>query len=538
MEIPRLPTCTPEEVFALEKNIMKILKSKDIKGILALIRETLKENEEYLNSLNVFPVPDGDTGTNMFLTVNSGWYAIKTNTDGTFREVLRVFSKEAVMGARGNSGIILAQFFAGVRDIIEIEGEEYISLSHIPHMLDYATKEAISSIGNPVAGTILTVMEEVRDAVQNRTFETMKELSEFIVKVGYDALDRTPELLPILKQAGVVDAGAQGFCLILDAFNAYLTCKKPKKIDIEIDRSADVWHTRSFNRFCVTVTLDTHSSKIKEKIKHLGDSLIVGHEENLVKVHIHTNNPPLVVDKCKKLGNVIRVQINDMEKEQRLFLGEEKEGLSVIAYANGDGMRDIMMSMGASIVLLGEQNPSTGEIVSAVEKVGKKAIILPNDPNVIPAAMKAKELANLRCEVVKTTSTADAISALLAFREDGNLEEVVKDMENARKNVVSGEIKWAVRDAKIGDETISRGDALCLKHKKLISVSRDPDTCLMGAIYNLIKEHSLVTIYYGKPLEDKIFDPLLDRIKREFPSLDVQLYYGGMTNAYYIFSLE
>ncbi|MDO9575504.1 MAG: DAK2 domain-containing protein, partial [bacterium] len=258
---------------------MKILKSEDIKGILSLARWTLRENEEYLNSLNVFPVPDGDTGTNMYLTVDSGWYAIKTDTNGTLKNVLQLFSREAVMGARGNSGIILAQFFAGVKDITDTE--EYIPLSLIPSILDHATKEAIYSIVNPVRGTILTVMEEVRDAVQDRSFRTMEELSEFIVRVGYDALNRTPDLLPILKEAGVVDAGAQGFCLILDAFNAYLTGKKPKIIDIEVDKRGEVWHTRSFNRFCVNITIDTHSFKIKEKLKKLGDSLIVGHEENL-----------------------------------------------------------------------------------------------------------------------------------------------------------------------------------------------------------------------------------------------------------------
>jgi hypothetical protein len=358
------------------------------------------------------------------------------------------------------------------------------------------------------------------------------------VKVGYDALSRTPDLLPILKEAGVVDAGAQGFCLILDAFNAYLTGKKPKRIDMEIDRSANVWHTRSLNRFCVNLTIDTHCSIMKEKLKGLGNSLIVGHEENLVKVHIHTNNPPLVVDKCKKVGHIVRAQINDTQREQKLFLGEEKEGLSVIAYCNGDGVRDIMMSMGASLVLSGGQSPSTGEIVSAVEKVGKNAIVLPNDPNVIPAAMKAKELANVQCEVVKTRSVPEGISALLAFREDGNLKEVVRDMENAGKNVVFGEIKWAVRDAKIGDKIIRKKDALCLKDKNLISVSRDPDSCLIEAIDNLIRGHSLLTIYFGKPLENKIFDSLLARIKDKFPSLDIQVYYGGMTNAYYMFSLE
>jgi len=423
-----------------------------------------------------------------------------------------------------------------VKDITNTE--EYIPLSLIPSILDHATKEAIYSIVNPVRGTILTVMEEVRDAVQDRSFRTMEELSEFIVKVSYYALNRTPDLLPILKEAGVVDAGAQGFCLILDAFNAYLTGKKPKIIDMEVDRRGEVWHTRSFNRFCVNITIDTRSFKIKEKLKKLGDSLIVGHEENLVKVHIHTNNPPLVVDTCKKEGNIVRVQINDTEKEQKLFLGEEKKGLSVIAYTNGDGLKDIMMSMGASLVLSGEQNPSTGDIVSAVERIGRKAIILPNDSNVIPAAMKAKELANIQCEVIETKSVPEGISALLAFKEDGNLEEVMKDMESASVNVLSGEIKWAVRDAKIGGKMIKKGDTLCLKDKKLISMSRDPDNCLIKTIHKLIKGQNLLTIYYGRSLENKFFDPLLKRIKEKFPSLDVQLYYGGMVNAYYIFSLE
>lgn len=515
---------------------MEILKSEDVRGILSIARWTLRENEDYLNSLNVFPVPDGDTGTNMYLTVNSGWHGIKTDSDGTFRDLLRVFSREVVMGARGNSGIILAQFFAGVEDITN--REEYISLSLVPSILDHATKEAICAIENPVRGTILTVMEDVCEAVKKRSFKTMEELSEFVVKIGYDALARTPDLLPILREAGVVDAGAQGFCFILDAFNAYLTGRKPKKIDMEVDKSADVWHTKSYNRFCVNITMDADSSEIKEKIRRLGDSLIVGHEENLVKVHIHTNNPPLVLDKCKEMGGIVRVQINDMKKEQKVFLGEEKEGLSVIAYGNGDGIKDIMMSMGASLVLSGERNPSTGEIVSAVEKVGRKAIILPNDPNVIPAAMKARELSNIRCEVVKTKSVLEGISALLAFKENGDLEEVMRDMLSSIGNVVSGEIKWAVRDAKIGDRIIRKGDSLYLKHKKLISVSRDPDTCLLGAIRSLIERHSLLTIYYGKPLEEKIFDSLLARIKDEFPPLDVQMYYGGMPNAYYMFSLE
>ncbi|PIS23492.1 MAG: hypothetical protein COT45_06365 [bacterium (Candidatus Stahlbacteria) CG08_land_8_20_14_0_20_40_26] len=516
---------------------MKILKSEDIKRILSLARWTLRENEEYLNSLNVFPVPDGDTGTNMYLTVNSGWYAVEADTDGTLKNVLRVFSREAVMGARGNSGIILAQFFAGVKDITDTE--EYIPLSLIPSLLDHATKEAIYSIGNPVRGTILTVMEEVRDAVKSRSFKTMEELAKFMVRIGYSALKKTPDLLPILKEAGVVDAGAQGFCFILDAFNAYLTDKKPKIIDmVEVDKRGEVWHTRSFNRFCVNIAIDTCSSKIKEKLKNLGDSLIVGHEENLVKVHIHTNNPPLIVDTCKKEGNIIRVQINDTEKEQKLFLGEEKEGLSVIAYSNGDGLKDIMMSMGASLVLSGEQNPSTGEIVSAVERIGKKAIILPNHSNVIPAAMKAKELANIQCGVIETKSVPEGISALLAFREDGDLEEVMRDMESASVNVLSGEIKWAVRNAKIGGKIIKKGDTLCLKNKKLISVSPDPDSCLIESIYNLIQGHSLITIYYGKSLEDKNHDSLLNQIKKRFPSLDIQMYYGGMTNAYYLFSLE
>lgn len=515
---------------------MVLLRPEDLKKILSLMRLTLKENEDYLNSLNVFPVPDGDTGTNMYSTVSSGLQAVNSARNSSLQEILSVFVRETVMGARGNSGVILAQYLAGVRDILE--KSDYLSFSTVSDIFDHATEEAINAIGDPVEGTILTVMEDVRDAVKDRTFDSIKELSEFIVDVANESLKRTPDLLPILKEAGVVDAGGQGFCLVLEAIDAYLTGKKTKILEAEVDKTADVWHEKSFYRFCINVTMNPPVLDVKEKLKGLGDSLVVGREKELVKVHIHSNNPPLVLERCKNMGNIIRVQINDMDKEQRMFLGEDIDGLSVIAYGEGEGIKDILKSMGVSVVLTDVKSPSIGEIVEAVEKNGKKAIILPNDHNIIPAAKKAKQLSNIECEVIETRSVPEGLAALLSFREDGDLDEVINDMKNAIKNIICSEIKWAVRDVKIGGITIKKGNAICVKNKKLISVSGDPINCLLESISKLIEEHSLITVYYGKVLEEQTFKNLSNQIKKKFPSVEVQLYFGGMANSYYMFSLE
>lgn len=549
---------------------MQVLTGIDLKRIITVAAQYLNESKDKVDALNVFPVPDGDTGTNMALTLSTAIRELDNLADDKISTVASAIARGSLMGARGNSGVILSQFFRGFSDglanLTEATGRQ------LAEAFDMASQTTYKAVMKPVEGTMLTVGRELAAACLEATAEqelTPIEVWALAVEAGRKSLANTPNILPILKQAGVVDAGGEGLMVVFEgAFKALkgeiievspvqiVTSATPVKEGISRIEGDLV------NKYCTEFIIkgsNLDQEEIRATLQPLGESMLVVGDSDVVKVHIHTDRPGKVLDYCTGLGNVTEIAIDNMllqnesitENENVLVFPNaptvppvpaEKKPIGLVAVVPGAGLAEIFMSLGVDKIVTGGQtmNPSTEELVNAVEEVNADAvIILPNNKNVIFAAQQVKELVDRPVEVVPTRSVPQGIGALMGFGLHLDLEENLAAMESAMEEVKTGEVTYAVRSTKAGDLEIEEHDIIGLAEGKIAVAGKSVNEVALMLLEELVDEDSsVISIYVGDNQDLADAEEFRATVEESFPDCDVEMHKGDQLLYYYIMSVE
>lgn len=546
-----------------------LLKKALIGGVNYLVK-----NKDEVNALNVFPVPDGDTGTNMSLTAKSSMKLInEVENDKSLNEVAKAAARGSLMGARGNSGVILSQLFRGFSE--GLEGLEEANISQLAHAFKKASETTYNAVMKPTEGTILTVGRETADfAMKNfKKYDDAILFFKDVIKEANISLDKTPEKLEVLKEAGVVDAGGKGLVLILEGAYKALTGEEigfveedeilKKKAQKQIDFGpAD--ESIKYG-YCTEFIINTEYEDIeafKEKLSPLGDCLLVvgGAGSGLIKVHVHTNNPGQALEHAVALGALQDIKIDNMRFQHREILFDEEEveaakeeeikeeefaidkKYSFIVVSMGSGMSDVFNSLGVDYIVEGGQtmNPSTEDLLKGVDKVrGENIFIIPNNSNIILAAEQAQKLSDRNIIVIPTKSVPEGVASILAFNEDTTPEQNKKHMLSAAEDVVSAQVTYAVRDTEIKGKKITTGDIIGLSDKDIVSCGKTVAEVTIELIDSLMNEDiSMVTLYCGEDTKEEDSNAILGKLEEKYSDLDIDLVYGGQPIYYYVISLE
>lgn len=535
----------------------------------------LGNQAEYVNSLNVFPVPDGDTGTNMGMTIENGAKEVADKPASTVGEVGQILSKGLLMGARGNSGVITSQLFRGfgqaIKDKEELTGQD------LAHAFQSGVEVAYKAVMKPVEGTILTVSRGAATAALKKAEETDDAVE--VMRAALDgakrALAKTPEMLPVLKEVGVVDSGGQGLVFIYEGFLAALT---GEYIASEDFKATPAVMTEMINAehhklvaehvatedikygYCteIMVALKQGPTYVKEfnyeefqgYLSGLGDSLILVNDDEIAKVHVHTEDPGLVLQEGLKYGALKKVKVDNMrnqhdavlEKDQAVAISQEEKDFAIVAVCAGDGLADIFKSQGVDYVISGGQtmNPSTEDIVKAIDAVNaKNVIILPNNKNIFMAAQSAAEVSEVPAAVVETRTVPQGFASLLAFNPAQSLEENVEAMTASLSDVVSGSVTLAVRDTSIDGLEIHKDDNLGMVDGKIVVSNPDMTTTLKEIFAKMIDEDSeIITIYVGEEGNKELAEEISEYLESTYEDVEVEIHDGKQPVYPYLMSVE
>lgn len=548
---------------------MKKLDGKTFAQMILLGAEHLQNNSDMIDALNVFPVPDGDTGTNMNLSMSSGADMVKTVNQERISEVSQAFSKGLLMGARGNSGVILSQIFRGFAQGIGSKDE--VDAKELAEAFQEGVKTSYKAVMKPVEGTILTVAKDsANKAVEVAKTETdIVVLMEEIVKEAKASLQRTPDLLPILKEVGVVDSGGQGLVTIYEGFLALLKGEelpKHEMTNIDMTEMISLEHHKVAQDFmssdeivygyCTEFMIQLEEEKLKEnpfdedefrnELLKSGDSLVVVADEDFVRVHVHTEYPGNAMTYAQKFGSLTNIDVENMREQHSKITTEqqpkEKEKIALIAVAMGSGIKELFERLGVSVVIEGGQtmNPSTQDITDAIEKVNAEHIlILPNNKNIVMAAEQAAELAGDHVEVIPTTTIPQGITACLYFLPEGTLEENKEAMTEGMKEVKTGQVTYAIRDTKINDITIEKGNFMGLADGEIKATAQDKTETTKQLLNELITEDDeIVTILYGEDVTEEECKVLEEYIEENFDDVEVEVHHGNQPIYSYIIAVE
>ena len=520
----------------------------------------LEKSVADIDALNVFPVPDGDTGTNMLLTMRSAVEEAYRATDTSAAIVAQAMSKGALMGARGNSGVILSQIWRGIAQGMD-KKDSFTGKDFADAFLQ-ASKVAYKGLSNPVEGTILTVMRESAQAGQSFASNNGSELVDVmnaIVEAANKSLANTPNLLPVLKDAGVVDAGGQGLYTILEGALRYLRgegeqmqFRKPQMVSSGIAVPSRIQPMNIKEEpfgYCTEFLLQGQNidpEKLRDKLKKHGESLIVVGDKTNVRVHIHTLDPGTVLHFVTPVGTMHQVSIRNMDEQHEDYLAMQKHRLpvtnvSIIAIAPGDGIKDVFSSLGAYVIPGGQtMNPSTKDILQGVEAVlSDKVIVLPNNKNIILTAGQVQILTNKSVKVVPTKTVPQGVAALLAFDYESDLDTNAKVMEKARTGVRTIEITHAIRTTKMGTMRIKKNQSIGLLDTDLIAVGNSALIVLNLVLDKIdLDESEVVTVYYGQGIELADAESIGNVIREKHPNLQIEVVKGGQPHYEYIISIE
>ena len=516
----------------------------------------LSENSEIVNRLNVFPVPDGDTGTNMSLTLISAVDELKGMENAPLDEVLESAARGALMGARGCSGVIISQLIAGFAEI----GRDKVKFfpQDIVEGFKLGTKRTYQAVTEPVEGTVLTVIrestEEAIQAIQDKV--GMVILLERVLDRAKTSLQNTPKMLPVLAQAGVVDAGGQGFVFMIEGVlrlvkgDPLTVYDKPEPLDEGVAQKlvSESWDTPYCTEFILTPK-DTDISKIREGFVHLGTDLVVVGWRNRVRVHVHTSDPEKVLAHAHLLGQPSNVKIDDMKKQHRhitqdpLLLAQDNQqhDVTLIAAAPGDGIAAVFKSLGVESVLMSDQrNPSVSEMIRAIDSAySDRVLLLPNDVNVIPAAIQAVNMSHKHVKIISSKNISQGLSAVLSFRSDMKFEDNAINMENALKRAKNGEIAKAVRNAQYGNVVIKKNDSIGRFDGKIHISIKDTQKAVLELLKIMVEsDNEIITLFYGADIARSEAERMLEETESLFPELDAELHYGGQPHCFYILSVE
>ncbi|HCY6953728.1 TPA: fatty acid kinase catalytic subunit FakA [Staphylococcus aureus] len=530
--------------------------------------QNLSNNADLVDSLNVYPVPDGDTGTNMNLTMTSGREEVENNLSKNIGELGKTFSKGLLMGARGNSGVILSQLFRGFCKNIESESE--INSKLLAESFQAGVETAYKAVMKPVEGTILTVAKDAAQAAVEKANNTEDciELMEYIIVKANESLENTPNLLAVLKEVGVVDSGGKGLLCIYEGFLKALKGEKVEAKVAKIDKDEFVHDEHDFHGvintediiygYCTEMMVRFGKNKkafdeqeFRQDMSQFGDSLLVINDEEIVKVHVHTEHPGKVFNYGQQYGELIKLKVENMREQHREVIRKEQHTAkpkmetvetAIITISMGEGISEIFKSMGATHIISGGQtmNPSTEDIVKVIEQSKcKRAIILPNNKNILMASEQAASIVDAEAVVIPTKSIPQGISALFQYDVDATLEENKAQMADSVNNVKSGSLTYAVRDTKIDGVEIKKDAFMGLIEDKIVSSQSDQLTTVTELLNEMLAEDSeILTVIIGQDAEQEVTDNMINWIEEQYPDVEVEVHEGGQPIYQYFFSVE
>ncbi|WP_294760390.1 DAK2 domain-containing protein [uncultured Lactobacillus sp.] len=551
--------------------VLKEIDSKKFRDMVRVATHRLGRNAEFINSLNVFPVPDGDTGTNMNLTIESGAKAVAQNTSNSVGDLTESLAKGMLMGARGNSGVISSQLFRGVYKATQ--GMKTLNAQELANAFSNGVATAYKAVMKPVEGTILTVARIGAQEGANKANETddVEEVMKAIVEGAKKALKTTPDLLPVLKQVGVVDSGGQGLLFIYEGFLEGLLgeefADRYQPDEGEMDEMINAMHHQSVqsqlstqdiaNGYCTEIMVDLTADvpdkktfnldEFREHLSQLGDSLLAVSDEEVAKVHVHTEHPGAIFAYGSQFGQLGKIKIDNMRIQHETIVNNSEENqenvdFAVIAVASGNGIRKLFESEGVNRIISGGQtmNPSTQDIIDSIKKSGaKKAIVMPNNGNIIMAAKQAAEVSDIPVGIVPTKTISQGLTAMLSFDPDDSLEDNVANMTDALDTVVSGEVTKANRDTKINEVEIHQDDYLGIIDGKIKVAETDIITAASSMIEKMLDEDSeIVTVMFGRDSNKKEAQKLIDAVKEKHDDLEFELHDGGQPVYNFLISVE
>lgn len=535
----------------------------------------LNKQAEYVNSLNVFPVPDGDTGTNMGMTIENGAKEVSDRSASTVGEAAGIFAKGLLMGARGNSGVITSQLFRGFSQ--SVKDKEELDGAALAAAFQSGVEVAYKAVMKPVEGTILTVSRGAAIGAKKKAESTNDavEVMRAALEGAKTALAKTPDMLPVLKEVGVVDSGGQGLVFIYEGFLSALTgefiaSEEFQATPATMSEMINAEHHKSVAGhvatedikfgYCTEIMValkqgptyvkDFAYDEFRNYLNNLGDSLLVVNDDEIVKVHVHTEDPGLVMQEGLKYGSLVKVKVDNMrnqheaqvEKEERQAKPVEEKEYAIIAVVAGDGLADIFKAQGVDYIISGGQtmNPSTEDFVKAVEELNaRNIIILPNNKNILMAAQSAAEVIDQPAAVVETKTIPQGLTSLLAFDESKSIEENYERMSASLGDVVSGSVTTAVRDTTIDGLEIHENDNLGMVDGKIVVSNPDMMETLEETFAHMLDEDSeIVTIYVGEDGSEELANELAQALAEKYEDVEVEIHQGGQPVYPYLFSVE
>ncbi|MER2088094.1 MAG: DAK2 domain-containing protein [Sporosarcina sp.] len=555
---------------------MKTIDGLQFAEMIKMGAHHLYQNADYVDSLNVFPVPDGDTGTNMNLSMTSGAKETEENAVDHIGQTAQALSKGLLMGARGNSGVILSQLFRGFGKAIESEAS--VDGVKFAAALKYGVETAYKAVMKPVEGTILTVAKDASNAGVEKaaTTDDFIEVMEAVVKESKASLERTPDLLAVLKEVGVVDSGGQGLVYVYEGFLACLKGEElPARTIVEsMEDLVSAEHHRSVQGFMNTedieygyctefmvkfeddklLTNPYDEAEFRQGLSRFGDSLLVISDDEVAKVHIHTEEPGDALGYGQKFGSLIKIKIENMREQHLEIVGDNhsvsnmpkreavRHPYAIVTVAMGSGISELLKSVGASAVIEGGQtmNPSTEDIVKAIEEVGaERVLILPNNKNIIMAAEQAAEIIGIEAAVVPTKTVPEGLAAILAFNPEAEVSVNASAMTEAASFVKTGQVTHAVRDTSIDGVEITKADFMGISGGKIITSAPSLDKVMKTLLDSIIDaEDEIVTIIYGEDIDEKDASAIVSYVEDNFDHTEVELYNGKQPLYPYIISVE
>ncbi|MGX6393935.1 DAK2 domain-containing protein [Lactiplantibacillus pentosus] len=549
--------------------------------------QKLSQRAEFINSLNVFPVPDGDTGTNMSLSMASGAKYEREETSTKVGDLASALAKGLLMGARGNSGVILSQIFRGFSKAVA--DKDVLTATDLSDALAAGAQTAYKAVMKPTEGTILTVIRKAAGAGKEavKTTDDICEVMDAVVTAAEAALKSTPDLLPVLKQVGVVDSGGQGLTFVLEAFSDSLSGKVDESQDYvpddaEMDSMIDAAHHQSVQGqldpndikygYCTEIMVRIGDGKLVDHkfdydtfynyLAQLGDSLLVINDDEIVKVHVHTEHPGDVMTWGQRFGALIKVKVDNMRLQQETIMEHDKEseaqataepampsqpqvdmhGYAIISVSSGDGIGKLFKGLGVTDIIAGGQtmNPSTADIVKAVNDSGaKQALVLPNNKNIFLAAEQAAEVADVPVKIIHSQTISQGMTAMLAFNAEASLDDNQAAMEETLSTVVSGQVTHAVRDTTIDGLAIKKDDYMGLVDGKIVITNSDRDTAALDMVKAMLDEDSeLVTIIYGQDATKADADKLAAKVQDLDDELEIEIHEGDQPVYPFLVSVE
>ncbi len=536
----------------------------------------LEAKKEIINELNVFPVPDGDTGTNMTMTILSAAKEVSSISSPTFENLSKAISGGSLRGARGNSGVILSQLFRGFTK--EIKTVTVIDAEVLARAFQKATETAYKAVMKPKEGTILTVAKGLADKMNELAGENgdLEEILGQVIEHGRYVLSQTPEMLPVLKEAGVVDSGGQG---LIEVISGAYDCLLGKEIDLTAALGsgttakveADAVEADIKFGYCTEFIINIEKKfdngdelNFKAYLESIGDSIVVVADDEIVKVHVHTNDPGLAIQKALTYGSLSKMKIDNMREEHKEKLikeaekaeaekkaaeeaakkpAEPKKKYGFISVSAGAGLSEIFEGLGVDVVIEGGQtmNPSTEDMLNAIDKVNAENVfILPNNSNIILAANQAQSIVtDKNVYVVPSKTIPQGITALINFDETADAESNFENMSSEMKNVKTGQVTYAVRDTSMDGKEIKQNDIMGIGDKTILSVGKDIESTTIDMLSQLIDDDSeLISVYYGEDVTEEQVNSLTAKLEEAYPDLDLEVHSGGQPIYYYIVSVE